>query len=180
MKFYSAIAAASLAVLGAVSAQAQTLPFSLVITKTNLPGNFITGGTIFSGDLVNTSATGTSPFTIDGSGLTATTTNGVGNVVSIPSYDVQGDLDFTDLFNASGNPLITLGPGGSHHFDDLFELNLNGVTNYSGTYVFQSGNLALATTFGSSPSAVPEPGSIALLTSGLIGGGLFVARRRRK
>ncbi len=173
MKFNTAIVAAALLAGAAFSAQAQA---TLVVTQTTAPGFLLSGGTVFSGILTNT---GTTPITIDGSGLTAFNKVGSTNV-TIPSYDVQGDLNFTDLYNTTTNTFLTLQPKDSHTFDDLFEVNLSGVNNLNYDYVLTSGNTTVAEAFYPKPSAVPEPGSIALLASSVIGGGMFVARRRRK
>ena len=159
MKLYSVMAFASLAALGAISAQAQTLPLSLVITKSNDPALF-GGNTVFSGLLTNPSAT--TSYLIDGSSLTS----------SMPFVDVQQDFAFSDLS-------FTLAPGDSHTFGDLFELTTPNAFTYDYDYVLTSGNTRVAEA-GFQTAAVPEPGSVALLASSLIGGGLFWTRRRRK
>ena len=161
MKLYSAMAFASLAVFGAISAQAQTLPLSLVITTSSHAPVF--GGSVaFTGLLTNPSAT--TSYIIDGSSLTS----------SLTGVDVQQDFGFSDLS-------FTLGPGGSHTFDDLFELTTATPSVYNYDYVLSSGSLKVAeTNFNSSAGAVPEPGSVALLASSVIGGGMFITRRRRK
>ena len=167
MKLNLALATAALTLLGA-SAQAQ---LTLTATQT---GNIdpLNGYTIFSGFVSNPATA--APVTIDSSSITST----------LPFLDVQADINFTDLIVTdpvtNTDSFLTLTPGGSHTFDDLFELDLTSGAPVNFTYQLNSGNTTVASVTFPGTSAVPEPGSIALLASSLVGGGLFVARRRRK
>ena len=169
MKLNLAIATAALSLLGAISAQAQ---LTITVTPDSTATPTFGGDTVFSARVINT---GLYPILIDGSGVTS----------SFSYFNIQDDLIVGEL-------PITLAPGDSKDLS-AFELLLNGATNYDYTYLLTSSDpnlpssafvvpgttiVALATFPGA--SAVPEPGSVALLASSLIGGGLFVARRRRK
>jgi len=162
MKFNLAIATAALALMGA-SAQAQ-LTLTATQTSTIDPTN---GYTLFSG-FVSNAANGKA-VVLDGSTITS----------SLPTVDTQADINFTDLINPDGTAL-TLTAGGSHTFDNLFEADLTKGSIAGTTYQLTSGGPTVASFTFPTRSAVPEPGSIALLASSLVGGGLFVARRRRK
>ena len=157
MKLNLAIATAALTLMGA-SAQAQ-LTFTASQTSTIDPSN---GYTVFTGFVIN-SLTATSSVPLDGSTVTS----------ALPFIDTQADFNFSDL------PL-TLAPGDSHRFDNLFEADLTKGSIGGTTYQLTSGGPTVASFTFPTTSAVPEPGSLALLASSVIGGGLFVARRRRK
>ena len=158
MKLNLAIATVALSVLGAVSAQAQ---ITFVVTPNSDTPTF-GGDQVFQGVLTNTAPAGTPGPFIDGSGLTT----------NVTGFDIQSDFVVSDL-------PFTLNGGDSRTFD-VFELVTGGTTNYDYRYQLTSGSTVVAVATFNGTTAVPEPGSLALLTSGLIGGSLFVARKRRK
>ena len=165
MKLNIAIATVALTLIGA-SAQAQLL-FTVSQTSAIDP---INGYTIFSGFVSN--PIGAAPVQLTSDSITAPS--------KLPIFDTQSDFNLTDFVNAD-NTFLTLSPGGSHTFDDLFEANMNVGVPLSGvTYQLDSNSTVVASFTFPTTSAVPEPGSVALLASSVIGGGLFVSRRRRK
>ena len=164
MKLNFALATIALTLIGA-SAQAQ-----LVFTVSQTSGiDPLNGYTIFTGFVSN--PVGAAPVQLTSDSITAPAT--------LPIFDTQADPILTDLINPD-NTFLTLSPGGSHTFDDLFEANLSVGVPISGvTYQLDSNNTVAASYTFAKPTAVPEPGSIALLASSVIGGGLFISRRRR-
>jgi hypothetical protein len=167
MKLKMALAAAALALLGASSAQAQ---LSIVLDSPSQDASspsFVT----FSGLITNI---GADPITI------------VGDGVSAPA-GVIPDLPQSDLI--IGNFPITLGAGDSFYGDWLFGLDIpaSQTTSFSGTYSVFGEDLQgnpldpfNADYRVNLPQVVvPEPGAMALLLSGLVGGSLFLARRRK-
>jgi hypothetical protein len=168
MKFKMAIAAAALALLGATSAHAQlSITLDTPVQTTTVP-SFVT----FSGLIQNI---GAFPITITGDG-----------VGGIPA-GVIPDLPQSDL--VIGNFPITLGPNDTFYGDWLFGLDIpaSQTTSFGGTYaVFgEDANGAPLDPFTADfrvniqVPGVPEPGAMALLVSGLIGGSLFLVRRRK-
>jgi hypothetical protein len=167
MKLKMALAAAALAVLGASSAQAQlSIALDSPVQDASSP-SFVT----FSGLISNI---GADPITITGDG------------VSAPA-GVIPDLPQSDLI--IGSFPITLGPGDTFYGDWLFGLDIpsSQTDSFGGTYsVFgedAQGNPLDPFTADYRVNLqvvqVPEPGAMALLVSGLVGGSLFMRRRRK-
>jgi hypothetical protein len=176
MKFKMALAAAAMVMLGASAAQAQLDvvldlgdPLSPTSVTTATPPEFVT----FSGTIFNV---GTSAVTISGDSLSAP----AGVTVDLP----QSDL-------VIGSFPITLNPGDSFRGDYLFGLDIpdTQTTSFSGTYAVSidedlDGDGApdffeAQYTVNIGGAVIPEPGTVALLVSGLIGGSLCFARRRK-
>jgi hypothetical protein len=167
MKFKMVLAAAALALMGASAANAQ---LSIVLdspTQNASSPSFVTfDGTIFN--------IGAFPITITGDSLSAPA--GVG--LDQP----QSDL-------VIGSFPITLGPGDSFRGDWLFGLDIPGsqTSGFSGTYAVlgedAQGNpltpFEAPYTVNIGVAQVPEPGTMALLVSGLVGGSLVLVRRRK-
>lgn len=166
MKLKMALAAAALAVLGASSAQAQlTIELDNPVQDASAP-SFVT----FSGLISNV---GADPITI------------VGDSLSAPA-GVIPDLPQSDLI--IGSFPLTLGPGDTFYGDWLFGLDIpaSQTTGFGGTYAVLAEDLSgnpldpfTADYRVNIGVVVPEPGSMALLISGLVGGSLFLRRRRK-
>jgi hypothetical protein len=173
MKFKMALAAAALTLMGASAAQAQldiildlgdpTMPTNV---QSATPPQFVT----FSGTIFNN---GTTAITIDG------------DSVSAPA-GVTPDLPHSDLI--IGSWPLTLNPGDSFRGDYLFGLDIpaSQTTSFGGTYSVvgtdAQGNPVVGAAdyrINIGTAVIPEPGAMALLVSGLIGGSLFMARRRK-
>jgi hypothetical protein len=160
MKFTAVLATAALALLGAASAHAQ-LPLSIDFTGTTLePG----GSTAYGGIIKNTSSSDV--FLLD-DGITVSGSSIVFDLITDPV-----------LSPVPGPGGFKLAPGDSFNSDDLFELSAPSSGLYSlfdpnGTLVGQQGFTAAGTN-------VPEPGSVAMLVGMTMGGGLLMARRRRR
>jgi hypothetical protein len=171
MKFKMALAALALSVMS-VSAQAQ---LSIVLdagdpnSPTSVQDSTAPGLVAFSGTIFNI---GNTALEIIGDSLTAPAGVGV-------------DLPQSDLI--IGSFPLTLAPGDSFRGDYLFQLDIPaGQTGFGGTYALDTldpaGNQAAFTAdyrVNIQGPVVPEPGTMALLVSGLIGGSLFMARRRK-
>jgi len=171
MKFKMALAAAALAMISS-AAQAQlniVLDLGDPLAPTSVATGSAPGRVEFSGTIFNI-------------GPTAITLSS--DSVSAPA-SVTTDLPQSDL--VIGSFPITLNPGDSFRGDYLFGLDLSaGQTSFGGTYaVF--GEDSQGNPLGpfsadyrvSIGAAVPEPGTMALLASGLIGGSLMLRRRRK-
>jgi hypothetical protein len=172
MKFKMALAAMALMLVGA-SAQAQlsiVLDLGDPAAPTSVADGTAPGRVEFSGTIFN---------------IGNTTLEIVGDSVSAPQ-GVATDLPQSDLIIGSF-PLI-LAPGESFRGDYLFGLDIPaGATSFGGTYAVDTlDNAGNQVAFGADyrvniPQViVPEPGTMALLVSGLVGGSLFLVRRRRK
>jgi hypothetical protein len=171
MKFKMALAAAALMVMGA-SAQAQ-LSIVLDLGDPNVPTDTLTttapGFVTFSGTIFNV---GTFPITIDA------------DSVSAPA-SVVTDLPQSDLL--LGSFPLTLAPGDSFRGDYLFGLDIpTGETSFDGTYAVLGSDAQgnpldpfSANYSVNIAGVVPEPGAMAMLVSGLIGGSIFLRRRRK-
>jgi hypothetical protein len=172
MKFKMALAALALSVMS-VSAQAQ---LSIILdagdpnSPTSVQDGTAPGLVAFSGTIFNI---GNVALEIIGDSLTAPAGVGV-------------DLPQSDLI--IGSFPLTLAPGDSFRGDYLFALDIPaGQTSFGGTYAVDTldpaGNQAAFSAdyrvnIQGGP-AVPEPGTMALLVSGLVGGSLFMVRRRK-
>lgn len=166
MKFKLAFAAAALMLVGATAAQAQlNIVLDSPVQSATSPSFVVFNGTIFN--------EGTTALTIDG------------DSVSAPA-GVIGDLPHSDLI--IGSWPVTLGPGDSFRGDWLFGLDIpaSQTTSFGGTYAVTGTNAAgdpfqfnadYRVNIGG--AAVPEPGTMALLVGGLIGGSLVFKRRRK-
>jgi hypothetical protein len=168
MKFKMALAAVALSLLGSSAAQAQlsiVLDLGDPLAPTSVANGTAPGRVEFSGTIFNI---GQTDLTIDGDSVSAP-----GGVVS--------DLPQSDL--VIGSFPITLAPGDSFRGDYLFGLDIPaGQTSFGGTYAVttDSGEVFSADyRVNIGGAAVPEPGTMALLVSGLVGGSMLLARRRR-
>jgi len=172
MKLKMALAALALMAMGA-SAQAQlsiVLDLGDPLAPTSVADGTSPGRVEFSGTIFNE---GTFAITIDGDSVSAP----AGVVTDLP----QSDLII-------GQFPITLAPGESFRGDYLFGLEIPaGQTSFGGTYAVLGSDAQgnpLDPAFADyrvniQGAAVPEPGTMALLVSGLIGGSLFMVRRRK-
>jgi hypothetical protein len=168
MKLKLAIVAAALALVSASAAQAQLdIVLDSPVQSASSPSFVAFNGTIF-----NTSDSAT--ITIDGDSVSAP--DGVGV-----------DLPHSDLI--IGSWPVTLGPGDSFRGDWLFGLDIpaSQTESFGGTYAV-TGTDAMGAPVAFSADyrinlqgapVVPEPGTMALLASGLVGGSLLMKRRRK-
>jgi hypothetical protein len=166
MKIKLAFAAAALALLSTTAAQAQLdIVLDSPVQSATSPSFVTFNGTIFN--------TGGTAITIDGDSLSAP--DGVGI-----------DLPHSDLI--IGSWPVTLGPGDSFRGDWLFGLDIpaSQTDSFGGTYAVTGTDAAGAPVSFSTDyrvnlggAAVPEPGTMALLVSGLVGGSLMMKRRRK-
>jgi len=161
MKMNVALAAVTLALMGAGSAHAAGM---LDITFTG------TSATPFStfaygADITNNSGM---PLFIGGDSLAVTDPSNI-------AFDLFSDLVLSPIVSPSG---YEIPDGGVYSTNDLFELT----TPDGGIFSLFDPNAGVLATQGFTPAGfnVPEPGSVALLVGSMMGGGLFLARRRRK
>lgn len=158
MKIHVAVAAlgAAVALLGAQTAKADV---TISLDAPTITGNVYS----FAGTIYHVAGTGDT--LVDGDffsvpdGVTVTDNFSDPNLGDLP-------LNFSDDSSAGVF---------SYHQDELFEFTVPSGTPFPFTFGITSGDTVVA-----SISQVPEPGSIALLLGGVMGGGLFLARRRRK
>jgi hypothetical protein len=169
MKFKMVLAAAALALMSASAANAQfdlDIVLDSPVQDATSPSFVVFNGTIFN--------VGTEAVTI------------VGDSLSAPA-GVGLDLPQSDL--VIGSFPITLGPGDSFRGDWLFGLDIPGsqTTSFGGTYAVlgedANGNpldpFIADYRVNIGVAQIPEPGTVALLVSGLIGGSLALVRRRK-
>jgi len=161
MKIRLALATVAFSLMTAAAAHA-SLPVAVDVTGTGNPD-------VFDFSLTNTS---TAPITID-------------EISVSPSFS-GGDSFDNDLFNGWPPPGSTTGG---------ITLDATGGANdvYTGNFTYGAGDMVPASAsaivfaaksngqvVGQTGGPVPEPGSVALLISTTMGGGLLMARRRRK
>ena len=165
MKINVTVASIFLALVGAAGANAQTSAFDVTVSPT--PQTWTGSPLIFGGTITNTS---TSTLNID-----------------TDSVNPPTGVTYTDEFGSLAGPLpLTLAAGASTGFiPDLFTITGGVTSSFTGTFsaTDSSTGPAPVTGFGNFdvvvPGSVPEPGSVALFASSLVGGGLFLRRRRK-
>jgi len=179
MKLKAVILAAALALVGAASARAD-LTLSLGIIDAS--DNFVSMPDLTVTDL-------SAPVVFAGS------ISGIGHIESTSQSIQIGSATITDYFGfGGGDPDLASVPmdlgdeqtqtSGSFTTNDMFELsNLQPDSTglISGIYSIvldPNGDQVISQPF--SVRVVPEPGTMALLASSLVGGGLLLIRRRRK
>jgi hypothetical protein len=168
MKLKLVFVAAALTLMGASAAQAQLdIVLDSPVQDATSPSFVVFNGTIFN--------VGGTSITIEG------------DSVSAPA-GVVGDLPHSDLI--IGSWPLTLGPGDSFRGDWLFGLDIpaSQTDSFGGTYAVTGTDASGAPVAFSAdyrvniqgpPADVPEPGTMAMLVSGLIGGSLLMKRRRK-
>lgn len=172
MKLKAVILTAALALVGAASARAD-LTLSLGFIDAN--NNFVSQPDLTITDL-------SAPVIFAGS------VAGTGHIESTSQSIQIGSATITDFFGfGGGDPDLASVPmdltDGSFTTDDMFELsNLapDSTGLISGIYSIvldPNGDQVISQPF--TVRVVPEPGTMALLASSLVGGGLLLARRRR-
>ena len=168
MKFGIALAGMALTLLGASAAQAQ---LSLTL---NTPVTLPSGALQIGGSIAN----GPAPVTYTIGGANLPTANGI-------QYFDALEGQYSDGTN---NPLLsllpaTLAPNQFLSDNDFIELIVPAgtpLTDLIFTVSDGSGTVLASTTLTVGTAAVPEPGSMALLASSLVGGSALLLRRRRK
>lgn len=167
MKFGIALAGMALTLLSAGAAQAQlTLTLNAPVTLAN--GALQYGGSITNGP------TPAVTYTISGANLP--TSNGI-------QYFDALEGQFSDGTN---DPLLsalpfTLAPNQFLSDNDFIELIVPAgtpLTDLVYTLSDSNGTVLASTTITVGTAAVPEPGSMALLASSLVGGSLLLRRRK--
>jgi len=169
LKFAMA-AAVAMALLGPTAARAD---FSLTLDPLAglTPGNTVTVmGTFTNLDAVN-------PTTIDN---TTPSLSGFGPFGSGVSSTAAGSV--VDIFGAT-TPVSLAASGTTGDvplFSFTYDTTVHDVDYTAQTLDVTGGTVLFTTTTGVTIAAIPEPGSIAMLVSGALGGGFFLLRRRRK
>ena len=179
MKLGIATVVATLALFGGTVANAQ-LTFTLVAgdfdaNNVFVPASTASGVIPFFGTITNPTA---NAVTINGGNLSSSLMQ---DMVNTTTPDSGKFIDnFTD-FNFGDLPL-TLGAGDQYTLRNFIILNVPAGTSLETdlyTLSFQ-GDVLGSSRFNIGTSAVPEPGAVAMLIGGLVGGASFMARRRRK
>jgi hypothetical protein len=157
MKIRLALATVALSLLTAASAHA-ALPVTVSVTGTGDP-------MVFDFSLTNTSG---SAITVD--------------EISLSPFPTGARPFEDDLFNGvppSGTGGIVLNSGGGS-YSSSFTYSAGDVVPTSASDISLVAKSAGVVVGAGGPAAVPEPGSVALLVGSTMGGGLLLARRRRK
>lgn len=182
MKFGIALTGMALTLFGATAAQAQlTITLTSPIADANNPGY-----TEYFGTVTNSN---NNSITVDG--------DNIGGPNGVPATITFVDTLAGNTPGGAGNPNNAILPGvasqgTTYTFDPnagapfnrpLFELNVPAgtpLTDLTFSLSDAAGMTLGSADFTVGTSNVPEPGSVALLASSLVGGSLLMARCRRK
>jgi hypothetical protein len=173
MKFKAVLVTAALTLVGAASARAD---LTLSLGYIDASDNFVSQPNLTISDL-------SAPVVFAGS------VAGTGHIDSTSESIQIGNATITDYFGfGGGDPDLASVPmdlnNGSFTTNDMFELSdlqPDSTGLISGIYTLvldPNGDQVISQPF--TVRVVPEPGTVALLASSLVGGGLLLARRRRK
>jgi hypothetical protein len=162
MKFTIAVASIFLAVAGATSAIAQGAP-SLSVTINPTPQTWTGSPLVFGGTITNTGSV---------------TLNPDSDSIAMPSAVGYTDEYLNNVLLGSG---LSLTPGQSYTTPDLFTITGGVTSSFTGTFSTTDSTVGVTGNGDfrvNVPGSVPEPGSMALLASSLLGGGFLLRRRK--